>query len=193
MHESTAQGRWPALFADMEARLEGLLDAELDMEVAERTRAETARLELADLLRGACGSPLVLRLGAAVEIRVHVQAVGPDWLAGYDPSGADVLIPLGSIVLVRGSRPVRQVRALYGPVDVGLRLGSVLRRLARDRAGVEVLTRDGGRLYGTIDRVGVDFIELAVHPLDELRRPSAVRYVCLVVSKTILLVRRPPG
>ncbi len=43
--------RWDDLFADLEAQAEALLVAERDAEVAELTRLETSRLELARRLR----------------------------------------------------------------------------------------------------------------------------------------------
>jgi hypothetical protein len=49
-----------------------------------------------------------------------------------------------------------------------------------------------GEIIGTIDRVGADFIEVAVHAAWEPRRASAVRLVALVPLTAIVLVRALP-
>jgi len=47
-------------------------------------------------------------------------------------------------------------------------------------------------VIGTIDRVGADFIEVAVHAAWEPRRAAAVRSVALVPLDAIVLVRAMP-
>ncbi len=49
-----------------------------------------------------------------------------------------------------------------------------------------------GELTGTIDRVGADFLELAVHAAWEPRRAGSVRSVALVPLSAIVLVRALP-
>jgi hypothetical protein len=75
---------------------------------------------------------------------------------------------------------------------VAARLGlrSALRGLVVDRSGVRVHVR-GGRAYdGTLERVGADFAELAVHPAGEARRRQAVREIAVVALSEIVAVRR---
>ena len=70
-----------------------------------------------------------------------------------------------------------------------LDLRRALRGLARDRSVVQVVLDDGVVLAGTLDRVGVDYVELAEHPADQPRRPEAVQGVRAVVLETIAVVR----
>ena len=58
-------------------------------------------------------------------------------------------------------------------------LAIALRELARRRAVVE-LALVGDRPAGTIDRVGADHLDLAVHALEQPRRPAAVAAIRLV-------------
>ena len=69
-----------------------------------------------------------------------------------------------------------------------LGLPFVLRDLARRRRPVQLRLRSGG-VTGTIDRVGRDHLDLAVHPLDEPRRSSAVRRIEVLALAEVLLVR----
>ena len=51
------------------------------------------------------------------------------------------------------------------------------------------MLRDGGLVTGTIDRVGVDFLEVAEHPMGEPRRARAVQSARAVRLSAIALVR----
>jgi hypothetical protein len=54
---------------------------------------------------------------------------------------------------------------------------------------VQIVLDDGGTLTGTLDRVGADYVELAVHPADEPRRNEAVQGVRAVVIGAVAVVR----
>jgi hypothetical protein len=64
----------------------------------------------------------------------------------------------------------------------------VLRDLARRRVPV-TLQLASGALEGTIDRVGRDFLDLAVHDLDRARRSAAVRAIDVVALSALVAVR----
>ena len=49
---------------------------------------------------------------------------------------------------------------------------------------------DGTVLDGTPDRVGADFVELALHPAGEQRRRSTVSQLLVVATEAIVAVRR---
>jgi hypothetical protein len=154
--------RWELLFADLEGQLEAARTAAARVDVAELTRAERSRVQLADRLRGSLGGDLRVLLAdqsshpqGLVEGRLVDAAV--EWFLLSAGAGVQVLVPTPAVRAVRGLTP--WVAPDAGVVERRLGLGHVLRALARDRVGVQVLT-DAGVLTGRIDMVGADHLEL---------------------------------
>jgi hypothetical protein len=179
--------RWDDLFADLEAQAGALELTERAAEVAEHTRIEVGRLRLVDRLRGA--DNLAVRVGClgGVSVRGTVEAVGAGWLLLDEGSGREALIRLEAVTTVAGLGRQSGVPREQGAVESRLGLRHALRAVARDRSSVRAGLIDGGTVDGTLDRVGADFVELAVHPPGEARRRSGVRKV-LVVPLTALAV-----
>jgi len=177
--------RWEPLFADLEAQLDRAEQAEALGEVAERTRLEWARTGLADRLRAAEDWPLRLVLDGGESVTGRCTDAAPEWVSLGTDTGA-ALVPLHAVAWVSGLG--REVAPEPGRVLRRLGLASALRALARDRAGVRLLTA-GGTVTGTIDRVGADHLDLAEHPPGEPRRASAVRAVLAVPFPAIRVVR----
>lgn len=168
--------RWESLFADVEAQLAAVERAEIDAEVAERTRAEWSRVRLADRLRAAAGSPVQLLLTGGHHVRGVCADVALEWVVVRD-GAAQVLVPLHAVASVTGL-----IASVAPPAPEVLRrlgLAHALRAVMRDRSTVRVLT-SGAVLTGTVDRVGGDHLDLAEHPSDEPRRAASVRQVSTV-------------
>ncbi len=161
---------WEGLFADLEAQWEAAHRLELDAEVADRTRRERALVDLVSRLVGASGTEVTLRLLAGPPIDGTVSDVGDGWLVVLTRRGP-VLVLLGAVVgidgLTRSAHPATRARR-FG-------VGYALRGISRDRSVVAVLDRAGAVVTGTIDTVGADHLDLALHPADEPRRPANVR------------------
>lgn len=178
--------RWNARFDDLEAQLAHQSARELAAEVAERSRAERARIELSRRLLAHQGRPLRVRTPTA-ELAGTVQDVAPGWIVLAD-APASVLVPTHSVQRVDGLG--REVAAEPGRVLRALTLGHALRALARDRAGVCVTLGSGESVSGTIDWVGADHIDLALHAAGELRRARSVAGLTTVAFAAIDHVRR---
>ena len=168
--------RWELLFADVEAQLAAAERAEVDAEVADRTRAEWTRTLLADRVRAAVGEPLQIVLTGGYRVRGTCVDAGAEWVVVRDET-AQVLVPLSAVASLTGvttsvAPPASEVLRRLG-------LGSALRAVMRDRRTVRVVT-GAGVLTGTVDRVGADHLDVAEHPADEPRRPRAVRQVSTV-------------
>lgn len=182
--------RWEDLFADLEAQLEAAATAELAGEVADRTRREIATLSLIDRARAAVGHPVRLQLlGPAVVAGVLVE-VGAQWLLMRDDAGRDVLAPWTAVVSVVGLGRESVAPEQGGRLFGRLGLTAALRAIARDRAGVSVGLVDGSIVSGTLDRVGLDFVEISEHPVGEPRRPGQVSSVRTVAHTGLATITR---
>jgi hypothetical protein len=193
--------RWESLFDDLEGQLEQELDAE-ELELrAEEERLRIGRMALRDRIVAAAGpgGADVLRLaltdGSALELRM--TAYGRDWIAGESAGElarpGPVVVPIAGIAAValddaQVERSLAQTAGAPPPLADRLGLAFVLRTVCRRRAAVE-LALPGGRLHGTLDRVGRDHLDLAVHEPGTQRRRDAVRQVRLVPFAQLVLVR----
>jgi hypothetical protein len=202
--------RWDRLFDDLEGQLEHELSAEELDQHAEEERLRLGRLSLRDRFlavhehagRGAEYS-IAVQLRTGEPLTLHPSSFGRDWFAADIVDGTvrrgthavQCIVPLaavGALLLTRD-----QVEASLTPLasDSGpgslsarLTLPFVLRDLCRRRAGVDLRTPTGD-VHGTIDRVGRDHLDLAVHEADRPRRESSVQQYRVVPLDQLLLVR----
>lgn len=187
--------RWDDLFDDLESQMASERDAEERDAWADAERARVGRLLLRERLEAhAAGSrsavPLTLELPAGDRVVLRPTTFGRDWLSGEtmtaDSRGRGCIVPTSSISAVSIPTPdvPRSLAALPptgGAPRVSERIGLafVLRDLCRRRATVEVHTPSGVR-SGTIDRVGRDHLDLAVHERDLARRQRNVVHVLII-------------
>jgi hypothetical protein len=183
------QVRWELLFADLEAMADAAERAAFEGEVVERARAERAELLLVDRLRAHVGAQLGVRLLGGDRLVARLADVGVDWVL-LDGAGS-LLVPLAAITGVDGLS--RRAALAAGELARRVRLRVLLRRLVRERAAVQLRLADGQVLGGTIDRVGADHLDLALHPADEPRRRDAVRGVSVIPLAALVLVRSVAG
>ncbi|ADP84023.1 hypothetical protein [Pseudofrankia inefficax] len=186
--------RWEALFADLDAQWEALEAAELAVEVADRGRREAGFLRLIDRLRPAVGHQVRVEVGGlpSAERGVLVgrlTALGVDWLLVEDQRRAETLVPLRSVLVVRGLSGDAAHPGHEGRVGARLDLRYVLRQVARDRSECRIALADGRIVNGTVDRVGADFLDVAEHTPGEFRRPRDVE-ACVIPLAAIAFLRR---
>ncbi|MEO6114918.1 MAG: hypothetical protein ABIP33_00915 [Pseudolysinimonas sp.] len=196
--------RWDNLFDDLESQLEQELGAEQGDLLAEEERLRLGRLTLRDriiaMTRPGDGAPehlrLALRDGSVVT--VSVGSVGRDWIVGelIGARRGSCVVPLTAVAGVLPT-PEQLARSVAGEpvaepgVSLSARLGLafVLRDLCRRRASVELSTASDERLYGTIDRVGRDHLDLAEHEAGVPRRAAAVGRIRILPFGELVLVR----
>ena len=186
---------WEAVFGDLEAEYEGRRAAELHDEVADRTRREVAQLALRQRVAAAAGADLRLTLLGGERLDGRVDRAGVDWLVVVDAVGGRALVSLPGVASVTGlpmaAQPDPPPGSAAAVLAERMTFGYVLRAVARDRSGVTLLLVTGGRLTGTVDRVGADFLDLAEHDAGEPRRADAVvaRRTVALASIAAVLVR----
>lgn len=184
--------RWDELFADLEAQLEAGIGAEERESDAEEERLRLGRRSLRDRIAamGVGRRPVRLRLTDGDVIAVVPRTVGRDWIAGDLPGGAQAVLPLAAVaaVLPTGDQVGAELEPAPGALTDRLGLPFVLRDLARRRRPVTLRLRSG-TTTGTIDRVGKDHLDLAVHAIEEPRRVSAVSRIEVLALAELLLVR----
>ncbi|MFC3687801.1 hypothetical protein [Aquipuribacter hungaricus] len=173
--------RWDALFADLEAQLEGEQRAALDAEVAERVRIERQQVTLVDRLRAHVGTALVLDTGR-LSVRGTVREVGADFVLLDDEGGGYAVVPVAALEGVVGLG--RAVAPPPGAVLRRLRLTAALRGLVRDRAEVQVLTA-GTELRGVPAAVGADHLDLVLLSAGERDASAGPRTVPLAALRLV--------
>lgn len=181
--------RWRELFADLEGEFAEAERAERTSEVADRSRAEFARVRLVDRLRAGLGADLTVTVAGQGRITGRLESVGAEWLLLSEARGRQALIPLAGVLGIGGLDRYAAEPGSEGAVGARLGLRQALRGLARDRAPVTIVLVTGDIATGTLDRIGADFVELAEHPVDEPRRTAVVRGVRLVPFSAVALVR----
>lgn len=183
--------RWDELFADLEAQAEAWQLAERDAEVAELTRLETSRLRLASRLDAAAGAPVRVRCLGGTVLSGRIGRSGPGWLLLDEEAGREALLPVAAVTSVAGLGRLAGAPSAGGSrVDLAPGWGSVLRAVARDRSVLRVGLTDSTVLDGTLDRVGADYVELAVHAAGEPRRRAEVREVLVLPIGALAVLRR---
>jgi len=183
--------RWEDLFADLEGQAESWERAERDAEVADRTRSEVGQLTLMSRLRSNQGREVSLRLTAGASVSGTLLRLGADWLLLGCPH--ETVVPVVGIATVSDLPWGAVSPAGVEAVGSRLTLSSVFRAFAVDRARVTVLLSDHSTVSGTPDRVGRDFVDLAVHDADEAPRATAVSRRTTVAYAAISAVTRGRG
>ncbi len=182
--------RWDGLFADLEAQADALALAERAGEIEERARIEVGRQRLVDRLRAALGAQVRLQASGDVSISGVLRRVGPEWALLEDASRRETVVVLASVQSVAGLSRLAAGPDSGSVIESRLGLRHALRGIARDRSPVRAHLADGSTLDGTLDRVGVDFVDLATHGPGELRRRGEVREVLVLPLAALVAVTR---
>lgn len=184
--------RWERLFEDLEGQLAAEWESERAALESEGERLRLSRVRLHDRLVALTGAgarePVAMALADRSVLRGTVEAVGVDFAAlRLDASaGGLALVRAAALATITASeaglmRSARPEAQLANPgLAERLTLGFVLRDLARRRVPVRIHALWGDAEFGTIDRVGADHLDFAVHDAGAARRRDEVRAFRLV-------------
>jgi hypothetical protein len=176
--------RWETLFADLESRVAAGDTAELDAEIAERSRAEAGSVVLADRLRAHAGREVAFVLAGGRRVRGTVTGVGRDVVVLTEATARQVLVPLSaaSVVSGLGRRSVAPSAAI---APMGLR--QVLRALGRARVPLQVWTAELD-VAGVVQRVAADHVDVSPRvpgtDLDGEVRPEVVALGAVIAVRS---------
>jgi hypothetical protein len=189
-HLGGADMSWRRLLEDVEAQAETADELALASEVADRTRRERASVTLVERLLAVIGAVVTLDVAGVGPRHGLLADVGPDWLLVVDPAAPDreQVVALSAVIAVR-SAEAWAVPSSPSPSQRSQDLAWLLRRFARDRSTVRLHTVTGV-WPGTIDRVGRDHLDLAVHDVDDTRRAANVRERAIVPLVQLVAVER---
>lgn len=197
--------RWERLFDDLEDQMASETEAERSALDTEAERLRLSRVTLRERLARSVGRVGSFDLADGSMHSARVSAVGADWVALEPAEGrADgLLVPLASIATVdlrpdpphpatsppaTTSRPERSCAEPSALLD-RMTFGYVVRDLVRRRSSVAIHLVSGRVLAGTIDRAGVDHLDIALHEQGSPRRSDAVTGHRLVTFATIAWIR----
>ena len=179
--------RWEQLFEDLTGQA-GAADAvQRDADAVEHARSAAGQLDLLARLTEQTHDPVEVVLLDGFRIEGTVVEHGDGWLLLAARVGS-VLVPAHVLASARTSVGSASMGAAPA-VRTSLGWRTVLRGLVRRRCYVWLGAAGCGDLGGTIDAVGADFLELAVHEPDRPRRDADVRAVVLVSFAAVRWLR----
>ncbi|MBN9213893.1 MAG: hypothetical protein ABS62_03300 [Microbacterium sp. SCN 70-200] len=195
--------RWDRFFEDLEDQLDSEWEAERAALDTEAERLRLSRVSLRERLVALARDPrpVSVQLTDDTTLVGRLSRVGADWLAvtaeGADGAGGIVVVPLWGIVGIATTADavlasVRDAQA--GPaIEQRMGFGFIVRDLVRRRLAVGVQLHSGRTLSGTIDRAGVDHLDLALHDPGAPRRAENVTGYRLVPFTAVVAVRLSAG
>nr|WP_208379766.1 hypothetical protein [Microbacterium endophyticum] len=161
----------------------------------ESERLRLASIALRDRLRTFASAHAFIRVSTrGGDVSGTLTVVGADWFALDDATFGGVLIHLSAVTLIGIERAIvasttRNSDSPRRALEDTMTWGFVMRDLMRRRRPVTVTLSDGKQLSGTIDRAGVDHLELALHDRGTSRRESQVTGARLVPFNVTAWVR----
>lgn len=147
-----------AFLDDLEQQADALYDADREVELADRTRAEYHHVTLASRLMASVDQDLVLDVRGVGAVAGTLERVGDGWLLLRGPA-QDWVVRTAAVSRVVDPSPRSVPEVAWSPV-ARLGLGSALRRVADSGEPCALHLVDGTTHEARLLRVGADFVEV---------------------------------
>lgn len=165
--------RMERIFRDYETQLAAQSQRAVGQEAQDVRRVEYGKLLFSDRLAGQLGRTLRVSTGDSLQWEGSLESVGRGWIQ-LQSFSENILIPQNSINWWEGGTVFSSVDARS--VARSLSLGYAFRALAAARIPVRIFHQFGSSTTeGTVERVGLDFLEIALHPLEGHYRSQEIR------------------
>ncbi|MFC4245246.1 hypothetical protein ACFOYW_17895 [Gryllotalpicola reticulitermitis] len=191
--------RFDLLFDDLEAQLEAEHAATAAGELVEHERLRAARTTLRDRIAVLAMAPAAIRVRLTDDAPIELvpTSVGRDWFAAELPGAGEAIVPIAAVrgivideAQLGASRERMPEAAPRAGLSARLGVGVVLRDLARRRVALDVMSPgEAAPVHGTIDRVGSDHFDLAVHERGSTPRASGVHEHRIVSLAAVAFLR----
>ena len=190
--EKAAPPAMRRVFEELEAEFEAGLRREAEQETVAALRAGIGETVLWEQLARRAGTHAIAHAGTR-RFRGIVVASYPEFLVLHDGDGTEHLVCYGPATSVALPAEAATLQPAPAATARRYRLSLALRELARRREPVRVELVDGGRVDGTIEAVGSDYLELAEHDPGEARRRRAVKARRFLGLAAVTAVTLPPA
>jgi len=147
-----------ALLDDLEGQAEAQFAADLDAELADRSRAEYRQVTFASRLMASLGRTVTVSVAGVGSVSGRLDRVADGWCL-VSGAGQDWVVRLGALTVAEGVAERSVPEVAWSPL-ARLGLGSALRRIADSGDRCVVHLASGERYEGRLRRVGADFVEL---------------------------------
>ena len=168
-----------ALFDDLEQQAEALFDAEREVELADRSRAEYHHVSLASRLMAPLDREVVLDLLGGATVTGTLVRLGTGWCL-VRGQAQDWVVRSAAVVAVSGARTVGARGGLAGGHQARPRVGPEPARRVGERCVLQLV--DGGRREAVLRRVGADFVEAEVG--EDAQRGVLVAFTALAAVQS---------
>lgn len=174
---------WERLLIDLESQFDDVVRRGRDADAADLARGFLSETSWQDRARAAVGNEVSVRVIGGQRHTGTLQVVGVDWLllhaaaaaGGHGGGPAEVIVLASAIASLEGvgvaAAPVQGLSASQRRTTASV----LLRRLVRDRSIVAVTCVDGTHERGSIDLVGVDYLEVTPRSAEQPARTTGRR------------------
>lgn len=170
------------IFLDFELQLEARRAQEVAFEAKEVMQSESSKLMQIDRLAAQLDRSVLIEVAGGMRWEGVMESFGSGWVQLHTHS-ENILVPVSAVTWWEGGN--RFASQDTGEVRRKLTFNFALRALSTSRIPARVFHIDGGSTSeGTLERVGMDFVEMSMHGLESNYRSKKISgYRTIAISR----------